>query len=54
MEVGVEVKNIKELVEHRAKDYSAIVIALKIQNNLRRKSTGKESTEIIREWRDKR
>ena len=54
MEVGIEIRDIKELVEHRAKDYETIMLALRIQDKLRKKMGDKESTEIIREWRDKR
>jgi len=44
----------KELINHRVRDYDSIISALKIQDNLRRKIRGEESTEIIRRWRDAR
>ena len=44
----------KELIIHRVRDYDSIISALKIQDNLRRKIRGEESTEIIRRWRDAR
>ena len=54
MEVGIEVREIKEVIEHRARDYGSIMEAIKMQDRLRKKVKGKESTEIIREWRDRR
>ncbi len=54
MEAEMEIYEIKELVEHRVKDYRAIMMAISIQDKLRTKRRGKESTEIIREWRDRK
>ena len=54
MEVGIEIREIKELIEHRARDYGCIMEAIKVQDKLRKRVEGKESTEIIREWRDRR
>ena len=53
-ELAIEVKDIVELVNNRIKDYQTIQLAIEIQDRLRRKSEGKDSTVIIREWRDKR
>ena len=53
-EVGIEIEGIKELIIHRAKDYQSILSAIRVQDSLRRKVSGKETTDIIREWRDNR
>lgn len=44
-------ESIKEIISRRAKDREKIQEAMKIQDTLRKKSD-KNSTEIIREWRD--
>ena len=53
-ELAIEAKNIMELVTNRIKDYQTIQLAIEIQDRLRRKSAGKDSTAVIREWRDRR
>jgi hypothetical protein len=45
---------IKDIIEHRNRDYDKILSAMKVQDRLRKKLGGKESVEIIREWRDSR
>lgn len=53
-EIAIEAKNIVELVTNRIKDYKDMQLAIEIQDRLRRKSVGRDSTTIIREWRDRR
>lgn len=45
---------VKDIIAHRVKDKEKILEAMKIQDELRRKTETKESTKIIREWREAR
>ena len=49
-----ETLTIRDVVQHRLKDIDKILSALAIQDALRRKTGGKESEDIIREWREAR
>ena len=42
---------VKDIIAHRVKNKDKILEAMKIQDDLRRKTDTKESIEIIREWR---
>lgn len=50
----VNESTVKEIISHRIKDKEKILEAMKIQDELRRKTDTKESTEVIREWREAR
>ena len=45
---------VKDIVQHRLKDIDKILSALSVQDALRRRANGKDSEEVIREWRDSR
>ena len=45
---------VKDIHAHSVKNKEKILEAMKIQDDLRRKTDTKESTEIIREWREAR
>ncbi len=49
-----EFASVKDIIKHRVKDHDKILNALRIQDSLRRKVGGEESTEIIRKRRDAR
>ena len=46
--------DIREIIEHRARDYNRILEAIRIQDAIRKKAGGKKSEDMIREWRDSR
>ena len=50
----VNASDVKEIISHRVKDKEKILEAMKVQDELRRKSDEQESTKIIRKWRDAR
>ncbi len=50
----VNKSTVKDIIAHRVKDKEKILEAMKIQDELRRKTDTKESTEIIRDWRKAR
>jgi len=50
----VNESKVKDIIAHRVKNKEKILEAMKIQDDLRRKTDTKESTEIIRKWREAR
>lgn len=50
----VNESSFKDIITHRVKDKEKILEAMKIQDELRRETDTKDSTEIIREWRKAR